>query len=95
MPEQVKSVSEDSSPGPERSRSELEEELAAAREEILRLRDLLVGKDAELGAARGQAAEAEDRSQRVMNAATRVHSRLPGAMRMIGAVLRRLRGRRG
>lgn len=73
----------------------LEEELAAAQEEILRLRDLLVGKDAELGAARGRAAEAEDRSQRVMNAATRVHSRLPGAMRVIGAALRRLRGQRG
>lgn len=67
------------------------EELRAAREEILRLRDLLVGKDAELGAAKGRLAELEDHSQRLVNAASRVHSRLPAAIRTLGAALRKLR----
>ena len=73
----------------------LREELARSREENLRLRDLLIGKDAELGVARGRLAELEDHSQRLANAAERVQSRLPGLMRFGGIVLRRLQGRRG
>lgn len=72
-----------------------EEELAEARQEILRLRDLLVGRDAELGTARGRLAELEDHSKRFANAAERVQSRIPGLMRFGGLLLRRLQGRRG
>jgi hypothetical protein len=65
------------------------------REENLRLRDLLVGRDAELGTARGQLAVHEDQSRRLVGAAQRVQSRIPWAMRIGGAVLRRLQRRRG
>jgi SAM-dependent methyltransferase len=75
------------------NRPELLARLDALREENLRLRDLLVGKDAELGAARGALAEHEDRSRRMMGAANRVQSRVPGLMRLIGMVLRRAQGR--
>jgi len=75
-------------------RPELLRQLDALREENLRLRDLLVGKDAELGAAKGALAEHEERSQRLMGAAARVQSRIPGAMRIGGAALRRIQGRR-
>jgi SAM-dependent methyltransferase len=73
----------------------LREELDRSREEILRLRDLLIGKDAELGRLKGRAVELEDRSQRLSNAVGRLQSRIPGAMRIAGAGLRRLSGRRG
>ena len=46
-------------------RPELLQELDRLQEEILRLRDLLIGKDAELGAARGRLCELEDQNQRV------------------------------
>jgi len=79
----------------EETRPELRAEIDRLNEELLRLRDLLIGKDAELGTARGKLAEAEDHSQRVAGAAGRIQSRLPGLMRLGGAVLRRLQGRRG
>lgn len=72
-------------------RPEFLEELDARDEEILRLRDLLIGKDAELGAARGRLAVLEDHSQRFSN----LMARIPGARRFAGAVLRRLQGRQG
>ena len=74
---------------------ELRQQLAERDEEILRLRDLLIGKDAELGAARGRVAELEVYSQRLVGLAGRLQSRAPRIMRLAGAVLRRLRGRRG
>lgn len=73
-------------------RPELLRELDRRQEEILRLRDLLIGRDAELGAARGRLCELEDQNQRVTSLANRVHSRLPRVFRLFGAVLRRLRG---
>jgi SAM-dependent methyltransferase len=76
-------------------RGELQGQLDASSEEVLRLRDLLIGKDAELGAAKGRLTELEAHSRGVMSAAARVQSRVPGAMRLIGALLRRLQGRRG
>ena len=39
---------------------ELRDELDRRQEEILRLRDLLIGKESELGAAKGRLAELED-----------------------------------
>lgn len=76
------------------NRPELLARLDALTEENLRLRDLLVGKDAELGAARGALAEHEERSRRVLGVATRVQSRIPGVMRLAGMLLRRIQGRR-
>jgi hypothetical protein len=76
-------------------RPELLRQLDALREENLRLRDLLVGKDVQLGAAQGALAQHEDNSRRVMGAAARIQSRIPGFMRLVGAVLRRIQGRRG
>jgi chromosome segregation ATPase len=74
---------------------QLREELARSRQEVLRLRDLLIGKDAELGALKGRAAELEDHSRRLANVASRLQSRIPGAMRLAGAALRRLSRRQG
>ncbi len=70
--------------------SELRAELARQQEEILRLRDLLVSKDAELGAAKGSLAELDDRSQRIAGAAGRIESRVPGLGKLIGTALRML-----
>jgi SAM-dependent methyltransferase len=76
-------------------RPALLQELDRRNEEILRLRDLLVGQEVELGAARGNLAVHEDHSQRFSNAAARIQSRIPGAMRLTGAVLRLMQRRRG
>ena len=73
-------------------RPELLHELDRHQEEILRLRDLIVGRDAELGTARGRLCELEDQNQRVTNVANRVHSRIPKVFRLFGSLLRRLRG---
>lgn len=61
-------------------------ELARRDEEILRLRDLLIVRDAELGAARGRLAMIEQGSQRVAEAAARIP--IPGATRLIHAMIR-------
>lgn len=71
-------------------RPDPQELLAERDEEILRLRDLLIGKDAELGALRGQLAVLEQHSQRLSSLAARIP--IPGLGRLISAVLRRLRG---
>ena len=58
------------------------EELDKREEEILKLRDLLIGKDAELGATKGRLAELEDRSMRIAGVkqqARRSGPRLPQA----------------
>jgi 2-polyprenyl-3-methyl-5-hydroxy-6-metoxy-1,4-benzoquinol methylase len=71
----------------------LRDELDRRNEEILRLRDLLVGKDAELGALKGRVAELEDQSQRIANVLARL--RVPGVVRLAIAGLRGMLGRRG
>lgn len=75
---------------PEQSTSEL----VRQEQEILRLRDLLITKDAELGAAKGRLAEIDDRSARIANIAARIESRLPGLGRIVGTALRMLRSQR-
>jgi SAM-dependent methyltransferase len=62
------------------------DELDKSNAEILRLRDLLIGKDVELGAAQGRVAELNDRWERVTNAAARI----PGF-----GTLKRIARRRG
>jgi SAM-dependent methyltransferase len=74
------------------NRPETLAQLDRLHEENLRLRDLLVGRDAELGTARGRLSELEDQTQRVTSLANRVQSRVPRVMRLFGALLRRLRG---
>jgi hypothetical protein len=61
-------------------------ELESAREEILRLRDLLIGKDAELGQAKGRVAELEDQIERYTRFIDRLRLR-----RILAAIGRRLR----
>lgn len=74
---------------------ELRAQLAASDEEVLRLRDLLIGKDAELGATKGQLTALEGHAHLLISIATRLQARVPGAMRLVGAGLRWLQGRRG
>jgi hypothetical protein len=78
----------------EMSDSELRAELVSQREEILRLRDLLIRKDLELGAAKGRLTELDERSQRIANLAGRVESGLPGLGRLMGTALRMLQSQR-
>jgi len=73
------------------NRPELLQELDRRNEEILRLRDLLIGRDAELGTARGQLAALEDQTQRVANVAGRVQSKIPWLLRPASLLLRLLR----
>lgn len=85
MPEQVTS-------------SELDAETAAKlvwqEKEILRLRDLLIGKDAELGVVKGKLAIAEDRMERLIIARERLTTRVPGLGSVMRLFSRLLRGRR-
>lgn len=73
---------------------ELRAELARQQQEILRLRDLLIGKDIELGATKGRLAELEDRSQRLAGVAARIEARVPGLGRLVGTAVRVLRSQR-
>jgi hypothetical protein len=68
---------------------ELQEELDRRQEEILRLRDLLIGQESELGAAKGRLAELEDPRVLVLAAKQQITTRVLG--RLSGIVLR-LRG---
>ena len=78
-------------PAETEEREELQRELDRRGAEILRLRDLLLAKDAELGAVRGQLAELENISRGLMTAAGRVQRWVPGLMRIVLGVARRLR----
>jgi len=53
------------------------DELAREREEVLRLRALLVAKDAELGAARGRVLELEAAARYLLGAARRLRALSP------------------
>jgi sugar/nucleoside kinase (ribokinase family) len=72
---------------------ELREELARSREEILRLRDLLIGMEHELGAARGRLAMQEDSRNRIASVQAQLSAKVPGAGFLFGLLLRLLRGR--
>jgi hypothetical protein len=88
MPEQITPNRSDSDTGVEVS--ELRAELARNQEEVLRLRDLLVAKEAELGALRGRVAELEGGAAPLLTIAARLRMLLPGPLR---SVLARLLGR--
>lgn len=68
---------------------EFERELNGYKEEVLRLRDLLIARDAELGAARGRLAQVEQHAQRVARIADRIP--IPGVARILAGLARLLR----
>jgi hypothetical protein len=72
-------------------RAALIEEIARQKEEILRLRDLLILKDEELGAAKGGLAELAEYSARFAVIVRRLKARLPGFVQRRIAAVRRLR----
>jgi hypothetical protein len=74
------------------SLEELRDGIRRRDEEILRLRDLLIQRDAELGAAKGRLRMIEQGSQRLANAIGRIP--IPGAARLIHGLIRLLRGSR-
>ena len=76
---------------PEGTRPELLAELDSRQQEILRLRDLLIGKEAELGAAKGRLALFEDRSQRITGAKQQLAARMPFLRGIVGPILRLMR----
>ncbi len=94
MAEQATSTRSDQVASGNPEDSELREELARSREEVLRLRDLLIGKDAELGALRGRLAELEAGAGRFVNLAARVRSRVPSFVVSAGSRVRKRRGPR-
>lgn len=76
---------------PEKDEPEqLQAELAQAREEVLRLRDLLIGKEAELGTLRGRVAEIEGGAAPLLAIAARLRMLTPGFLKVL---LKRLLGR--
>jgi hypothetical protein len=77
----------------QRQAPDLEAEIASRDEEILRLRDLLIARDAELGQARGQLKVIEDHSARMARLAAKIP--LPGAAWIVDAVLKLLSAKRG
>lgn len=79
-------------PSPPRNGSEdssdvaaLREEIARSRDEVERLRDLLIAKDLEMGKVRGRLEQLEERTNRVLGAAVR--------LRRLGPPFARLRAR--
>ncbi len=72
------------------SRPDLLVELDQRNEEILKLRDLLIGKDAELGAAKGRAAAFEAQVMQRVNIKNQVYSKVPFLGTLSGLVRRLL-----
>jgi uncharacterized protein (DUF3084 family) len=73
--------------------SERQQELDDRDQEIQRLRNLLVTRDAELGEARGRLTEMESYMGLLSRIATRLQEFAPALARLAGAALRRLQGR--
>jgi hypothetical protein len=78
---------------PDPPQPDIENEIARRDEEILRLRDLLITRDKELGQVRGQLKVIEDHSERMARLAAKVP--LPGAAWIIDALLKLMSARRG
>jgi SAM-dependent methyltransferase len=74
------------------NRPELLRELDDRNEEILRLRDLLIGMEAEMGAVRGRVAELEDRTKPLTSAKHRLETQVPLVGKIIRGLLRLFRG---
>jgi hypothetical protein len=78
-------------PEPITDRRPTTDEVARLREENLRLRDLLIAKDAELGSLKGQVAALEAGTARLLNLVGRIRALMPGPLaKIVSAVIRRL-----
>ncbi|HEX7058272.1 MAG TPA: hypothetical protein VF176_00265 [Solirubrobacterales bacterium] len=75
MPGQAKSSNRDAQSIEPDDRAALLDEIARQKEEIQRLRDLLIARDAELGAAKGRLAELTEHSPRLRSAVRRLGGR--------------------
>jgi chromosome segregation ATPase len=89
MPEQMTAANQRTGGGKADDIAALREEVARQKEEILRLRDLLIAKDAELGAARGSLTELNEHSARFAVTVRSLQARLPGLLRRLAAGMRR------
>jgi hypothetical protein len=76
----------------QRSLEELRNGIRRRDEEILRLRDLLIQRDAELGAAKGRLKMIDQGSQRLADAIGRIP--IPGSSRLLHGLIRLLKGSR-
>jgi SAM-dependent methyltransferase len=74
------------------NRAELLQELDARNEEILRLRDLLIGMEAEMGTVRGRVVELEDRTKPLTSVKHRLGRQFPFAGKVIRGLMRLFRG---
>lgn len=74
------------------NRPELLEELDARNQEILRLRDLLIGMEAEMGAVRGRVMELEDRTKPLASAKQKLEANVPLLGKVFRGLLRLFRG---
>ena len=92
MAEQATSTPAKAPVGAEAGDAALQAELARSREEVLRLRDLLIAKEAELGALRGRVAEFEGGAAPLAMIGLRLRTLLPNPLQTI---LTRLLGRGG
>ncbi len=88
MPEPINSLER-----VDRPQTDLETEIATRDEEILRLRDQLIARDAELGAVKGRLKIIEDHSERLSRLTTRIP--IPGARWVVDALLRLMAARGG
>jgi SAM-dependent methyltransferase len=74
--------------------AEIQAELDGRQQEILRLRDLLIGMERELGSLKGQITQIEDRGKRIEGAKLRIESKIPIVgklvVKMLGMVSRLL-----
>jgi hypothetical protein len=70
------------SPGTDRNGSSEANEAAALREEVARLRELLIARDAELGQARGRLEQLEERTNRMLGAAVFLRRLGPASARL-------------
>lgn len=88
MPDPINSL--DASP---RSETDLAAEIVRRDEEILRLRDLLIARDAELGETKGRLKIIEDHSERMSRLVARIP--IPGLAWIASAILRVLQASGG
>ena len=93
--ESSKRISALEDPSVEENRPEILRELDENREEVLRLRDLLVGMEVELGAAQGKVVEYEDREKRLHNVKKQLEAKVPVFGKLAVMLWRMLRGQRG
>jgi hypothetical protein len=77
-------------PGQNDDAEALRAELAERQEEVLRLRDLLIARDAELGAAKGRLAELEQQSRYLTVVASRLQAGPRGIIELARAALAKL-----